>query len=240
MHHCPGQFVLHIAAGPLILANTTEGGDPMPDPTLIKDAQDFFTSLARDNTKAWWSAHKETYDARIKAPALDLIAAMTPRLATGSGHPVAGKLFRPHRDVRFSKDKTPYNTHLHMMWTFAASGRQDPVFFFGIAPEHVTVGAGVTGFDKPVLEDWRRMVDLDQIRIGTLMATSSAAGFMFREPELKRVPAPYPADHPLADLLRSKGLVVRKDLGGTGDLADRLMAEFAAALPVLRMLDSIL
>ncbi len=212
----------------------------MPYASLIADARRFYAGLTADNTKDWWQANKTTYDTRLKAPALALIDAMTPRLSNLTGHPATGKLFRPHRDVRFSKDKTPYTTHLHMMWTLAAGGRQDPVVFFGIAPDYVTLGAGVMAFDKPVLDDWRRMVDLDRDRIGGVIADARRAGFTMWEPALKRVPSPYPADHPLADLLRCKGLILKTELGDQGEPDDMITAGVAPALPVLRMLDSIL
>ncbi|AGI67231.1 hypothetical protein OAN307_c15580 [Octadecabacter antarcticus 307] len=77
------------------------------------------------------------------------------RLATLTGCPVSTKLFRAHRDVRFSKDKTPYTTRLHMMRSVQSGARQDPVLFFGINPNDVTVGTSMTVFGKGALIDWR-------------------------------------------------------------------------------------
>ena len=78
---------------------------------LVPDAKDFLSRLAQNNTRDWFSEHKAEYERHIKGPAqlfLDQIAArLQKRLAT----PIKTKLFRIHRDVRFSKDKTPYNTH---------------------------------------------------------------------------------------------------------------------------------
>ncbi len=208
--------------------------------TLIADARAFFVGLAANNSKDWWQANKATYDTNLKAPALALIDVVTTRLADLTGHAATGKLFRPHRNVRFSKDKSPYTTHLHLMWSLAAGGRQDPVVFFGIAPDYVTLGVGVMEFDKPVLDDWRRMVDLDRDRIGRIIEDVKKAGFNLWEPALKRVPTPYPAEHPLADLLRSKGLILKKELGDGGDPAAQIESGAEAALPLMRILDSIL
>ena len=67
-------------------------------------ALDFYDDLEMDNTKSFWTAHKDTYDTAVKAPMAALVAALEPEFGKA-------KLFRPYRDVRFAKDKTPYKTH---------------------------------------------------------------------------------------------------------------------------------
>lgn len=207
--------------------------------TLIEDAQDFLARLAANNNRDWFTAHKPEYEARLKAPALALLGALSPDLAQATGAPVATKLFRPNRDIRFSKDRTLYNTHLHMVWSIETGGRQHPAYFFGIAPDYMTVGAGLMEFDRPVLEDWRRMLDLDGPRICGILTAAEVAGFTLREPELKRVPQPYAADHPQADLLRRKSCVAWGPLPGDGPPLPRLRAALADLAPVLRTLGGI-
>ena len=204
--------------------------------TLIPDARAFLGDLDRNNSRDWWQDHKTTYDEKLKAPAMALLGDLAPRLEKVTGLPVTTKLFRPHRDVRFSKDKTPYTTHLHMLWGLESDARQSPVFFFGVGLDYVTAGAGMMGFDKPVLEDWRKVVDLDTARVTGLIDGLVAQGFRVREPDLKRVPPPYPADHAAGELLRLKGLTVSKDLGAKARLPKDLMAAFEALWPVNDML----
>src|ERR1700761_4398338 len=67
-------------------------------------ALDFYEDLEADNSKAFWTAHKSIYDESVKAPFEALLAELAPEFG-------AAKLFRPYRDVRFAKDKTPYKTH---------------------------------------------------------------------------------------------------------------------------------
>jgi len=185
----------------------------MPDfATLVPDAQKFLGQLAQNNNKAWWDDHKDTYTKQLKVPALDLIAQVKDQLAKLTELPVKGKLFRPHRDVRFSKDKTPYKTHLHMLWTAETGARQDVAFFFGIDRDDVRAGGGIMGFDKPVLEDWRLFVDQDHKRILKITDGLRAKGFHFWEPALKRVPPAYDKDHPASELLRMKGCVAFKSI----------------------------
>ncbi len=186
---------------------------------LIATAQPFYSQLANNNTKAWWDEHRATYDNTLKPEALALLDRLAPKLSELIGEEVKTKLFRPHRDVRFSKDKTPYKPHLHMMWqVIDPTARQAPVYFLGIGVDYVTAGAGMMGFDKPVLEDWRKFIDLDRKRIGDIFDDLTHKDFVFRDPALKRVPSPFAPDHPLADYLRMKGCVASRDLGMPEDI----------------------
>jgi uncharacterized protein (TIGR02453 family) len=207
--------------------------------TLISDAKSFYTTLHANNTRDWWQDNKETYDIKLKAPALALLDDLTAPLTKLSDTPIKSKLFRPHRDVRFSKDKTPYNTHLHMMWQLDSDAPQNPVFFFGIGQDYVTTGAGMMGFDKPVLMNWRKMADLDTDRIMGIVSAIEDQGFSLREPALKRVPSPYDKDHPAGHLLRMKGLVATRAITKDAHLPDQIIAEFKTAWPINDLLISI-
>ena len=125
-----------------------------------------------------------------------LLDTLAPKLAAKLDQPVTTKLFRANRDVRFSKDKTPYSLHLHMLWTPQGNGSQ-PAYFFGIAGDYVTAGAGIMGFDKSQQSEWRAWVSERegaalQSKIDAVLAT----GATLRKPELKRVPSPFDKDHP--------------------------------------------
>ena len=71
-------------------------------------ALDFYDDLEVDNTKSFWEKHKEVYAEAVKAPMTALCAALAPEFAPDGQ---SAKVFRPYRDVRFAKDKTPYKTH---------------------------------------------------------------------------------------------------------------------------------
>ena len=209
----------------------------MPDfATLIPDARAFLGQLAENNNKAWWEDNKATYVSQLKTPALALIDEVSTQLAAMTDLPVKGKLFRPHRDVRFSKDKTPYKTHLHMLWTAQTGARQDVAFFFGIGLDDVRAGGGVMGFEKDVLADWRLFVDQDHKRILKITNGLRDKGFGFWEPALKRVPSPFDKDHPAAELLRMKGCVAFKDLKPGKSLARDLDATFQDFWPLNQLL----
>ncbi|MEM9551467.1 MAG: TIGR02453 family protein, partial [Pseudomonadota bacterium] len=182
----------------------------MSDPfaTLIPDARAFLSDLAANNTRDWFAAHKSQYESALKTPAAHLLDQIAADFARDHRETVKPKLFRPHRDVRFSKDKTPYHTHLHLLWQVVRDGAA-PGYFFGIAPDYVRIGGGMMGFDKPALTAFRTAVDgTAGDALKSILATASQSGLEAGDPELKRVPAPFDADHPRADLLRRKGLTV--------------------------------
>ena len=207
--------------------------------SLIRDARAFYKGLDANNTRDWWQDNKATYDDKLKAPAQGLLDDLTAPLSDLAGAPITSKLFRPHRDVRFSKDKTPYTTHLHMMWAIDGPAPQNPVFFFGIGLDYVTAGVGMMEFQKDTLDNWRKMVDLDTDRITGIVNDVEGAGFNLREPALKRVPSPYDQDHPAARLLRMKGAVAGKELGAKADLPGDILTAFKTAWPLNALLISI-
>jgi uncharacterized protein (TIGR02453 family) len=204
--------------------------------TLIPDAQVFLRQLSDNNTRDWFHAHKPDYDKKLRDPAKALLEEMSPRLHSLTGYPVTTKLFRANRDVRFSKDKTPYTTHLHMMWMLQTDARQSPAFFFGINAKEVTIAGGMMEFAKEVLADWRKMADLDGAYIQGKIDAAKDKGFTPWEPKLKRVPPHYGKDHPHGELLRHKGLVMAAHPSMSGDLIGGLEPPYADIWPVADML----
>ena len=182
----------------------------MSDPfeELIPEARSFLGALANNNSREWFAEHKDRYEAALKRPSLLLLDQIAAQLQARSEQPVTTKLFRPHRDVRFSRDKTPYNTHLHMLWQVGQAA-----LFFGVAPGYVSFGGGVMAFDKDQLTNWRATVDSEKGgEIAELSQALTTKGYAPDAPELKRVPAPFDRDHPRAGLLRHKSFKLWRQL----------------------------
>jgi len=198
--------------------------------TLIPAAQSFFTELAANNSKDWFAANKARYEADLKTPALALLEAVSPHVAALADAPVKTKLYRAHRDVRFSKDKSPYKLHLHMLWAPQGTGTQ-PAYFFGIAPEYVRAGAGIMGFDKEQLSQWRAFAS--EREGAELAAKIARSGARMDPPALKRVPAPFAQDHTNADLIKRKSCALWLELADDADLEDGLRGAFSALNPVM-------
>lgn len=205
----------------------------MPGPvdysTLLADARMFLSDLADNNSRDWFNANKGRYDSLLKRPSERLLADVAPFLEEQTGGPVRRKLFRPHRDVRFSEDKTPYHTHLHLMWS-RPDGR---AWMLGLSAEYATAGAGIMRFENHQLDRWRDHVSGPEGE--GLEHPLNAGGWRLDAPDLKRVPQPFSADHPRADLLRRKGLVVWRDGLDAGLMDDPLATlrnSFADMTPV--------
>ncbi len=200
-----------------------------PDtPAFLKDLQD-------NNSRSWFEANRDRYESAWKAPAEAFQAAMGAALEQVYGDRIAPKLFRIHRDVRFSKDKTPYNAYLRM--TFFGTVRKDMGWMIGIDPEALVLGFGIFQFSKGQIDAWRAAVDGPAgARIAEIVADGEAAGLRLNEPPLKRVPAPYDKDHPRGALLRRKGIALWRDLDVPAvygdDAAARLAAEMAVFDPL--------
>ena len=167
----------------------------------------FLSDLRANNTRDWFTANKAVYERALKHPGAQFCAAMADELEVLTGAPHRSKNFRIHRDLRFSKDKTPYNAHLHISFTPQSDLSSPPCWFFGLEPDRVVLGAGVVAFDKQALERFRnRLLGTDANLLAKIFDMLRAKEISLNEPELKRVPAGYPADHPHGDLLRRRGL----------------------------------
>lgn len=176
---------------------------------LIPDARQFFAALQADNTKDWFDAHKAHYTDRIRKPAEALGEVMGVELGRLIGRALSPKVYRINRDVRFSKDKSPYNTHLHMLWSMDAEDR--PGWFLAVSPMGVSLSVGVMGFTPGGL-DWVRQAIADdpQPFLDAVQGMRAHGGDIadWGEAPLKRVPKPWDDTHPAADLLRRKSLIV--------------------------------
>jgi uncharacterized protein (TIGR02453 family) len=203
----------------------------MSDPfaNLIPEARAFFAELQADNSKDWFDAHKPRYTDRIRKPAEALGEVMAGELGRLTGRALQPKVYRINRDVRFSKDKSPYNTHLHMLWSTGAEDR--PGWFFAVSPEGVSLSTGVMGFTPGGL-DWVRHAIADEPGpwLQALAAIRAEGGDLgdWGEPPLKRVPKPWDDSHPAADLLRRKSLILTLPLDGV-DLSPGLVPVLTGA-----------
>ena len=209
---------------------------------MIDDGNAFFAELARNNSKAWFAPRKDHYNENIKKPAeffADLLADDFSRIA---GQPHKPKVFRIYRDVRFSKDKTPLNAHLHILWSVPGDNPFAAAFFFASSPDDLSIGFGIPSMQGAVLSRFRAFVDhwgdqLEDAIAQTGMSFSDWGG----EP-LKRVPKPYDPDHPHGDMLRRKGLILGAPLAedwrtAEGGLMKAVRDKFEAAAPLRTLLN---
>jgi uncharacterized protein (TIGR02453 family) len=160
----------------------------------------FYAGLEANNTKAYWEANREVYDSAVKEPFDALSAEVTKAYG-----PL--RLFRPYRDVRFSKDKSPYKTAAGAM-TESEGGT---TYYVQVSAEGLVLGSGIYHMAPDQLERYREAVADDRYgpEIANVCDRFLAAGYEIGAADaLKTAPRGYPRDHPRIDLLRRKGLVV--------------------------------
>ncbi len=163
-------------------------------------AFDFYARLELDNSKTFWTANKAIYESSVKQPFAELSDDVERRFS-------ALRLFRPYRDVRFSKDKTPYKT------AAGAAGESDggSLFYVQVSAEGLFVGCGMYTMATDQLERFRAAIDAN--RSGSAIARVAddvrTKGYEIAAMDsLKTAPRGFPKDHPRVELLRLKGLTM--------------------------------
>ena len=200
----------------------------------------YLVDLAANNNREWFAANKATHDSQLMAPAGLLCQELEGFLEQLTGAAYTTKLYRMHRDLRFSADKTPYNTHLHISFLGPPGAC---AFHLGIDTSSVSAGAGTFEFTAEQLQAFRT-----QIASGSGPAISKSlehlvsSGARLAEPELKRVPAGYPADQAFSELFRRKSLSAWIDLGAPvaatrPDFARRCEDAFRTLQPVADLIN---
>ena len=221
------------------------------------DAVQFLADLAANNDRSWFQPRKADYERLLKEPLEAFIVALRDRL-DARGIPLradpARSPFRIYRDVRFSKDKSPYKTNIGASFPWAeatagADGAHDGAHgvggYFHFAPGEIYVGGGMWHPDKPKLDAWRRLVADDPARAHAAIEDPTFVAHFGKVDgdRLQRVPSGYPSDHPDAELLKLKDVTFGRRLSDDEAFSPRLpdvvADEFAAAVPVMRVLASL-
>jgi len=233
---------------------------PESDPFrgFTTEAIQFLVELAENNDRAWFQPRKADYERLLKQPFEAMIAALDARLAA-RGVPLQAdpkrSPFRIYRDTRFSKDKSPYKTHLGATFPWVGGGAGAPDAgshqerahgnggYFHFQPGDMFVGGGMWQMDREPLARFRALVRDDPDRVRSALEEPgfvTAFGGANGHETLKRVPPGFPPDHPLADLFRWKSVTFGRSLTDaevlSSDLPDHLAEAYAAATPVFRFL----
>lgn len=176
-------------------------------------AFEFFAKLAESNTRSFWEANRSTYEREIRTPMERLIENLDERF-----RPM--RIYRPHRDTRFSTDKSPYKTFIGAV----GEQRGGSGHYVQISATGLLAGAGYPAFAPDQLARFRAAVDdastgddlarrVDEMKASGFPITGGYA------PSLKNPPKGFPRDHPRLALLKRKGLVLNHDVGKPAWLA---------------------
>jgi uncharacterized protein (TIGR02453 family) len=190
------------------------GDSGAPPGRFDPDLFHFLAELKRNNDRDWFRANRARYLAHIEAPSLEFVRAVGPRLLRISPHllcdprPVGGSVMRIYRNLRISRDKTPFRTSVGIRFMHDAAGNADqylPGFFLRLAPRDSWVYAGVWEPDRARLDAIRRAI----VRRPAAWRKVRAAVPRIEGDSVKRPPAGFDPTHPFIDDICRAGFAVR-------------------------------
>lgn len=218
----------------------------MAEPHFGSETFQFLAELRLNNDRQWFAANKPRYERCVKGPLLEFIAEFGEVLPIISSHFVAdarpngGSMFRIYRDVRFSKDKSPYKTHAAAHFRHArARNVHAPGFYLHLEPGNVGAGCGIWRPDTPSLARIRDAIVANPV--GWKGATEGIEGLSLMPGEpLKRAPKGYDPEHPLIEVLKSRSFALwagfSEEEATASDFLERFHETCARAGPMTEFL----
>jgi uncharacterized protein (TIGR02453 family) len=208
------------------------------------DALPFFKALAFHQNREWFEENRATYETQIKAPFGDLVEDLTAAFAR-AGVPLKGdrkfSLFRLNRDIRFSKDKSPYKTHAGAVLTRDGAKDDAGLFYIHVAPDECFAAAGFYHPEPDQLSAMRRAIVRAPKAYEKMTKGLDKANVRFRgEERLKRLPRGFET---IAEPTIAAAVMRKSHVGSTPidparlaspDLVDDLVGFARQALPLLQ------
>jgi len=174
----------------------------------------FLENIKYNNNKLWFNDRYDFYQQEILEVSRDLVEDLGEQLHTIAPGinvvpKVNGSIYRFSRDARFSKDKTPYKTHLsYLFWQGSLKRTRCPGFYLSIRPEYIQIGVGINHFNPEYLYAWREQCahKTQAKKIHKIITMLEKSGASFHGEQLKRMPRGYSEDLLNQELIRYKGL----------------------------------
>ena len=218
----------------------------------------FLSGLKKHNNKPWFEAHRDDYELFVKAPMRDLIEEVDARLARFapeiSGDPKKS-MFRIYRDIRFSKDKSPYKTHASC-WFFHRDGTRGvgreasgggAGFYFQVAPGQCFLGGGIWMPPRDALNRIRDVIAEHPkpfAKIALEKKVVKRFGGLGTEDMLKRLPRGVAEHHPAAPWMRHQSFLFGREMRESEALSPKLgaslEADYRLMVPLIRFVNSAL
>ena len=211
---------------------------------FTNDFNAFFKDLAKHNERDWFNGERKRYEASVKKPFMAFVTEVISRV--GKIDPLVRitpreAIFRIHRDIRFSEDKSPYKTHAAIQFRHeAGKDAHAPGLYLHLEPGACGAAGGVWRPPMPALRAIRAKVAAEPSRWLDIVRGPALARMERFGERLQRVPAGFAADHPAAEELKYKDWGVwlplsQKSITAT-DVKERLGAIYADMRPLLRFL----
>jgi uncharacterized protein (TIGR02453 family) len=217
-------------------------------PGFTPEALKFLAALKKNNKREWFQPRKQKFDDHWKTPMTELVAALNDqmlRFAPDYVHDPAKAVLRIYRDTRFSKDKTPYKTHVAaVLRRHGLSKDGSAQVYFHVDPTEVVMAAGIYTPSPDELRAVRAFLAEEHARFTKLAKGAKFAGLWgkLQGEQLSRTPKGYLPGHPAEDLLRRKqfyfAVRLESKVATTPALFKEVLSRFQAAAPVLEFLNT--
>jgi len=207
----------------------------------------FFRSLIRNNRREWFQPRKHIYEEQVKAPMTVLVSALNAEMMRfAPDHVVdpAKAIYRIYRDTRFSKDKTPYKTHIAAIFPRRGTEKHGGAgLYFSVSPKEIEVAGGVYMPGPDALLAIRTHLAEHHAEFSRIIKSRNLRTLMgeMHGDQLSRVPKGFPCDHPAADLLRYRQwlfyVMLDPALSTTPKLLPAIRKRFEVMMPFLEFLN---
>jgi len=220
----------------------------MTNPYFTTEGMSFLGGIDKNNNRDWFHEHKSDYESLIRTPALNFIDDMENDLAQLSPHflalakKVGGSLMRVHRDVRFSRDKSPYKTNIGIQFRHEmGKDVHAPGFYLHIEPGDCFIGVGIWRPDSTALGKIRdAIIERDKYWLAAINDKKFKKNFELSGESLKTAPRGYNKAHPLIEDLRRKDFIAISHVDDKTVLAKNfkqfVVKRFAEAEPYIEFL----
>ena len=217
-------------------------------PGFPPEALQFFRGLARHNNREWFQPRKMLFEEKVKQPMRALVEALNGELRKFAPAYVSDPdkaVYRIYRDTRFSKDKTPYKSHIAASFDRrGGNGHGDAGYYVAISQKEAAIGGGIYMPDPAALLAIRNHIAEHHAELRRLLkarAVKELLGEMQGE-RLSRVPKGFCSEHPSADLLRFKQFFLYvelpPELATTPEFFGEIVKRFRAMRPFLDFLSA--
>jgi uncharacterized protein (TIGR02453 family) len=205
------------------------------------EAIKFFKSLAKNNTRDWFKPRKEIFETKVKQPMLEFVESINAELLKFAPEHITEPkkaVYRIYRDTRFSKDKTPYKTHLAAIFPRRGLGRDAAAgFYFHVSAKEVGIACGAYAPGPEQLLKIRQFIAGNH----NLFRKSIKLMGPVQGTKLQRVPKGFDGEHPAADLIKMKQwywwVALDPALVTSPKLKSEIAKRFRAAAPMVELLN---
>jgi uncharacterized protein (TIGR02453 family) len=219
----------------------------MRAPRFTTESLRFLRALARNNRRDWFGAHRDDYEAYVRAPMAEIVSRLAGDFRAFGPEFVADpktSMYRIYRDVRFSENKAPYKTHVAASFPARGLPRHEGAgLYFHVSPQDVWIGGGMYAPPPPQLYAVREHIATNSRRLRSLVESPAFRrdiGALEGE-RLQRVPRGFPKDHPAADYLKFRQFPAGREFepafATSPKFYSTLLAIFRRAAPLMRFLN---